>query len=232
MDPQIEQLQRLIAAQGRRIESLERAATRPVDVGFNPQFPVFIAARTGDGALTFQEQVPVAGVLTDADADKSRRCTDDADASAIIRLSPDGVILLAIPDPDDGSVKTRFIEIASGDTGGCFWARITGDTQDGSNKRWTYTFEEVEKTVASFGGWTTKTDGRSGDAFNTIEDLNGASGLYGNGVNSANLAGTGLDIQPITTGDVVWLRPVRVIGGGVEYHFEADNGVDGPCEEE
>lgn len=110
-----------------------------------------------------------------------------------------------------------------------FVARITGRTQDGSNKRWTYTFAELSKTSAGYGGWTDLTGGRTGNAYNLAEDQNGASGLYGNGVNSANLTGT-FDLQPIPTGRRVRITPAYVTDGTLEYWFEAENGIDGECE--
>lgn len=107
------------------------------------------------------------------------------------------------------------------------WGQITGNTKDSSNFRWTYAFAQVTKTAAGFGGWSVLSGGITGNCYNTIEDINGASGLFGNGVNSANLLGT-YELQPITTGDVVRLTQVDA-GGTLEWQFEGWNSVDGQC---
>ena len=110
-----------------------------------------------------------------------------------------------------------------------FWASITGNATDGTN-RWKYAFSEVYKSSAGYGGWATLSGGRSGttstnSARNTIEDMNtGAdSHVEGNGVDPANLdpAGTGSDtfsMMPCTSGNVVWIREVDR-GGTTEYWF-------------
>lgn len=114
--------------------------------------------------------------------------------------------------------------------------KITGSTQDGSNKRWKYDWSEVRKTSAGYGGWTASSDARTGHttdydyAFNLVEDINGASGAYGNGVNSSNLTGT-LDIKPVPNGVILWawveLPPVA--GQKPELWFSYENGIDGGC---
>jgi hypothetical protein len=107
-----------------------------------------------------------------------------------------------------------------------FFAKLTGNSRDGGNWRWTYQFQEVSKTTAGFGGWTPLGGGRSGSAFNTLESLNGASGILGNGVNTANLGN--LTPQPAPTGFVVRMYPV-LVGSVPEYEFEYCNGIDGSC---
>lgn len=113
------------------------------------------------------------------------------------------------------------------------YGTITGGGQDGSNKRWIYTFAEVEKTSVGYGGWTTKSGGVTGSAYNRVEDMNGASGLYGNGVDSANLTGM-MDIQRAPNGVIVRLDIVRGVDGDAapitEYWFDYENGIDGDCE--
>jgi len=120
-----------------------------------------------------------------------------------------------------------------------FWASITGNTSDGTN-RWKYAFSEVCKSSSGYGGWSALSGGRSGTtssnpARNTIEDMNtGAdSHVEGNGVDPANLdpAETGSDtfsLMPCTTGNIVWMREVDR-GGTAEYWFSYENGVDGGC---
>jgi hypothetical protein len=115
--------------------------------------------------------------------------------------------------------------------GDTFPARLGAATQDGSNKRWTYDFAEVEKTSVGYDGWAEKTGGRSGTAYNRIEEMNGATGLYGNGVDSDNLV-TGFDIKEAPGGVLVEMAEVTVAGEEPEYWFSYENGVDGTCEAE
>ncbi len=114
--------------------------------------------------------------------------------------------------------------------------RIGSATQDGSNKRWKYDWSEYEKSTQGYGGWTAVSGGRTGHAatwgyaYNMVEDGNGASGLYGNGVDSSNLVGT-LDIQPVPPNQVIVLASVVYpINGTVrELWFSYENGIDGGC---
>lgn len=131
---------------------------------------------------------------------------------------PQGLVLRILPN------------LLSGDT--TFWAKITGNLQDSSNFRWKYAWSEVTKTTAGFSGWTVLSGGRSGTTtskigYNTAEDMNGATGLFGNGVTSTNLTGT-LKVQPVSTGVFVKMTPI-LAGTTQEYHFTFANGVDGGC---
>ena len=120
-----------------------------------------------------------------------------------------------------------------------FWASISGNSADGTN-RWKYAFSEVYKSSAGYGGWAALSEGRSGTtstspARNTIEDMNtGAdSHVEGNGVDPGNLdpAETGSDtfsLMPCTSGNIVRMHQVEC-GETVEYWFSYENGVDGDC---
>ena len=120
-----------------------------------------------------------------------------------------------------------------------FWAEITGNATDGTN-RWKYAFSEAHKTSAGYGGWATLGGGRSGTtgsgpARNTIEDMNTGADAHveGNGVDPANLdpAETGSDtfaIMPCTSGNIVRMHEVDR-SGTTEYWFSYENGVDGDC---
>lgn len=147
-----------------------------------------------------------------------------------------------------------------------FHARLLTATavSPGTLNQWTYTFEEVEKTKLGYAsatvasGWTTLANGRTGTAYNQIEDRNtGAHGhIEGNGVDPHNLivdsehedeppATPDFPIKPITPGatdgNPVWMREViaKVSDGGTppvitlttEYWFEGYNGNDGACPE-
>ena len=145
---------------------------------------------------------------------------------------PEGERVLFWEDLDSDSYALH-VFMASG--GGSFWARITGNAASGTH-RWTYSWVEVEKTIAGYGGWTTLSGGRSGStAYNTIEDMNTGADAHveGNGVDPANLdpAVTGSDtfaFMPCSTDNVVRMWPVQV-GSAIEYWFAYETGVDGAC---
>jgi len=118
-------------------------------------------------------------------------------------------------------VRLGALNIAAG-----FWARLTGHAEADSpaQNRWTYSWAEVEKTTAGYGGWTTKSGGRSGtnNAFNSIEDMNDGTALEGNGVDLDDVRWFYTQYLPAATGDVVWMEPVRV-GAVTEYWFSYEN---------
>jgi hypothetical protein len=109
---------------------------------------------------------------------------------------------------------------------GTFYARISASTQDGTNLRWKYSWVELTLTTGGYGGWTDKTNGRSGtsNAYNLSEDINGTSGMLGNGVTVANL-GT-CHLKPAPTGAKVMLRAVVAADSSTTYWFSYENGVD------
>jgi len=116
-----------------------------------------------------------------------------------------------------------------------FAARIAGNTSLGSNQ-WTYSWVEVEKTSAGYGGWTTRDEGRSGtdDAYNRAEDMNDGADLEGNGVDvdGADFP-AGFAVQPAPTGSIVLMEAVHFPLDGeaaVEYWFTHENAIDGTCE--
>lgn len=114
--------------------------------------------------------------------------------------------------------------------------KITGSTQDGSNKRWSYTMIEQVKTAAGYGGWTDKPGALSITGYNMIEDINTDTGTYGNGVTQASLNGPrdgDFDIQPMPNGLTVWGKSVTFTVGDEsisEVWFGEPNGVDGTCD--
>ncbi len=113
-----------------------------------------------------------------------------------------------------------------------FWAEITGNTSLGSNQ-WTYSFKEVEKTAAGYGGWTDVDNGRTGTdtAYNFIEDMNDGLTVEGNGVDVDNLdtANYTFTIQEAPTGLTVEMYEV-FNGTDMEAWFMYENGVDGTCD--
>jgi hypothetical protein len=118
-----------------------------------------------------------------------------------------------------------------------FWAAIGTSAADGTNRN-KYAWTEQEKSDAGYGGWSTLSGGRSGTtgtdpARNTIEDMNGSSGLLGCGVDVDNLTETDVytyTLSPAPSGAIVWMREVDQ-DGDVEYWFAYENGVDGTCDE-
>lgn len=114
-----------------------------------------------------------------------------------------------------------------------FFARVDSKVQDGDNKRWTYSIVEVSESGEGFDTWVDVEDGRTGNCYNIIEANNGSSGLYGNGVNSANLIGT-FDIQPIPDGTIIWIVGSETVFVDevpvVQYYTQYENGIDGTCE--
>ena len=113
--------------------------------------------------------------------------------------------------------------------------KITASTQDGTNKRWTYTARKQIKTSAGYGGWAAAADVADYTLLNSIEVSNGATGLWGNGVNSTNLPASPatMTIQPVPNGVIVraWVETFTPSGGAasIEYWFSYENGVDGSC---
>lgn len=85
-----------------------------------------------------------------------------------------------------------------------FPAKITGVTWQ-TGGRYSYTFAEVEKTAATWDGWTTKDQGRTGTAYNLIECLNSDGAC------------------PAQVGEVVLIREESYDDAGseaVEYWFQ------------
>lgn len=112
-----------------------------------------------------------------------------------------------------------------------FPARITAWATDSTN-RWTYSFVEVVKKTAGYGGWSTRTGGRTGTARNMFEDMNDGAGIEGNGI---NVDGTdfpaGFKMQPVPAGTVVMVyRVLEASAGAQEFWFDFVNAVDGTCD--
>lgn len=128
---------------------------------------------------------------------------------------------------DDDTIVATIMQSASPPAGDVFIARVSGSSQDGSNKRWVYTFVELAQSAAGYANFTDKSGGRTGDAYNVIEAANGSSGTFGNGVTSSNLTGS-LAIKPVPTGTRVMLRQF-VLSGGNTFWFSYANGIDGGC---
>jgi len=109
------------------------------------------------------------------------------------------------------------------------WMKITGATASG--KRWQYSGKIQKKTTAGYGGWVDDTSfNEITTAYNMIENMNGATGLWGNGVTSTNLSGS-IDIKPAPTGAIVRVY-LEIVSGATptrEWWFQYENGIDGAC---
>jgi len=106
-----------------------------------------------------------------------------------------------------------------------FWAEL-GSASDLGNDRWSYAFTEVEHTGAGYDGWATKTGGRSGTAYNTIEDMNDGAGVEGNGVDLGTLDTP--TYLPAASGAIVWMHELKHDTGStprIEYWFQYENEV-------
>ena len=106
-----------------------------------------------------------------------------------------------------------------------FFARITGSTSISAN-RWQYTFSEVRYKKA--GQWAVIAHGRTGIAYNTMEESNTKSGVQGDGTDVSNYP-AGVSLQPIGTAVVEMREVVNCETGETEYVFSATNNPDGSC---
>jgi hypothetical protein len=100
------------------------------------------------------------------------------------------------------------------------WGRITGSTLLSAN-RWEYEFEEVAPTDG--GDFDTGARSRTGICHNSLESMNSATGVQGNGVDVDNLP-QNWEMKPCPEGAVV-----LIIASGGYYRFSYENGVDGEC---
>ncbi len=119
-----------------------------------------------------------------------------------------------------------------------FWAEITDSFADGAN-RWNYSFKELFKNTAGYGGWGDRAGGRTGTkdtataARNTIEDMNtdtpGTELGCGVAVDSLDTGDWTFTLSPAANGLIVWITEVNK-ADVTEYWFSHDNGVDGVCD--
>lgn len=106
------------------------------------------------------------------------------------------------------------------------------NSSSGSNNQWTYAFSEVEKTTAGYSGWTVKSGGITGTAYNRAEDINSATGVQGNGVDADNLDTDDYTfaLQACPDNSIVTIDVIELTTGVNEYWFTHENGVDGECD--
>ena len=123
--------------------------------------------------------------------------------------------------------------IFAGAAGGKIWAKITGATEIAPN-RWKYNWTEQEYVID--GEWQDKPEGKTsgahGFAYNGNEANNAATGILGNGIDTANIP-AGYELQPARGSPVLELSPVVSCEDfSIEWIFNFENAVDGQCEEE
>lgn len=147
-------------------------------------------------------------------------------------LATDGTIYVELAWHADyeGSTVWTFSSGASPE----FDVRVTSSTQDGDNKRWSYSFVEIYKSATGYNGWSDKTGGRTGSFRNLTEDQNGATGTWGNGIVSTDLPASPatMTIKPIPNGTRIRVWTEFIVAGStvtVEYWTQYENGVTGSC---
>lgn len=111
------------------------------------------------------------------------------------------------------------------------WFRVVSAAKDGTHIRWTFTAKRIVKATPGYGGWGDDTDTADYTLYNGVDDANGATGVYGSGLNSANLTGTFQHV-PLGAGAKVHARPVTVAStGATEWWIDVVLTVDGACVE-
>jgi len=113
-----------------------------------------------------------------------------------------------------------------------WFASTVSHERDGANWRWVYTIRERIKATPGYGGWIDRTNGRMGDAYAWAEDINGSSGVLGNGIDLANLPGT-FEPQPVPDGSPIIVTEVTLTDALAtkEWWFERVTGPDGECQQ-
>jgi len=114
-----------------------------------------------------------------------------------------------------------------------FWAKITGNATNGSNK-WKYAWTEQQRTA---GGFHDLPGGRTGTtstdfAINSLETNNDGTGVQGNSIDIDGAVFTDnsdLEIQPVQGDPVVRMWAEISNTGTLVYTFEYVNAVDGEC---
>lgn len=127
----------------------------------------------------------------------------------------------------DSGVKVRK-ELPTINEQTSIYAQITGSASLGDN-RWEYTWEEVRFAAGlPVRTGAVRTSTSHGKAYNTMEMLNTASGVQGNGVDIANLSGT-FEIKPISNKATVQISGPFNDSDTPRWYFQAVNTVDGAC---
>lgn len=145
--------------------------------------------------------------------------------------------MLEIFESDNGGSSTRKPQLdqrRNDISDRVFVARIAGSSEmDGEENRFTYTF--VEETADDFSSdsadYNFSSGGRLivGTAYNIME-VNNTADLMNPGVDlSASDFPSGMSVQPISEGSLVFMRQYRDNQGEGVYFFQAENAIDGSC---
>lgn len=134
------------------------------------------------------------------------------------------------PHGSVGATRKKIFTTAGGGGDSGRWFRIASSTRDGANYRWTYTAKRTTKATAGYGGWADDTaDTADYTLYNGVDDANGATGTFGNGVSSANLTGSFAPV-PLAAGAKVHAMPVKVASTGeTEWWIDRVGQIDGGC---
>lgn len=111
--------------------------------------------------------------------------------------------------------------------------QITAVSKDGTNDRWSYTAKRRSLTTSGHGGWANHSvDTGNYTLYSKNDDMNGATGLYGNGTNSTNFPGS-YDIKEIPVNCEVVAIKTPLEGSTPQTYqwwiINQPNGVDGTC---
>ena len=110
--------------------------------------------------------------------------------------------------------------------------RITDSTQDGSNLRWTYTGNEVEKTSEGYGGWTDVEGGLEDQTLYSLAEDQQTGTVAGDVDTDGDDYPDGFSAMPIADGTRVVCMAVP-IGGETEWWIvNRITAHDGTCEAE
>lgn len=144
-------------------------------------------------------------------------------------------MLEAFESSNGAGKKREGLDSTRSNTGNrIFVARISGSSAiTGENNRFAYTF--VEETADDFSSgsadYNFSSGGRlvTGTAYNIME-VNNTSALMNPGVDlSAGDFPSGMSVQAISTGSLVFMRQYRDNQGAGLFLFQAENAIDGSC---
>ena len=102
----------------------------------------------------------------------------------------------------------------------------------GESNRWSYGFTEaVAESFGSSGNYEFEAGGRgiAGTAFNIMEVNNTSSSMKPGVDLSAGDFPSGMSVQPIAVGSLVFIRAWKDKNGDTLYLFQAENAIDGSC---
>ena len=134
------------------------------------------------------------------------------------------------------NIQGRSVALGTARVGDWFFAKITAATAATTDRKWYYSWSEVEKSGAGYTAntWSVKSGGKSGAsdnadtrAYNLKEYSN--TGTLSNGLATSHLLGTFKPVA-IPNGTIVKMYAVtRSDSGATEYWFDEPIAMDGGC---